>query len=179
MHTDKRITKILFDKETIQNRIIEIAKWVDENYKDKQLVFIAILKGASVFLMDLIKHIKTDHVIDFIIAKSYYGGVKSSGSVKIIADIDYDIADKDVILVDDILDSGITTFEIQKHLLVKKPNSVKIMTLFNKQPKRQFDISADIVGFEVPDAFLVGYGLDYEDKYRNWPFVAIFDPEKK
>ncbi|AJR12417.1 hypoxanthine-guanine phosphoribosyltransferases [Mesomycoplasma dispar] len=177
--THKSITKILYNNEQIKTRINEIAEWINLNYADSKLiVFIGVLKGSLIFLTELIQKVKIDCMIDFVIAKSYFGGTESTGELKIITDIDTIIENKDVILVDDILDSGITLAKIRDYLKLRKPNSLKIITLFDKKSKRKYNIEADISGFEVPDAFLVGYGLDYQDKYRNWPFVAIFDPNK-
>lgn len=181
MEKDYRIQKILFKKEEIESRIAEIAKWIETTYENSdEIVIIGVLKGAAVFLMELIKHInKIDVNIDFIIAKSYFGGSQSSGSLKIITDIDTDIKGKDVILLDDILDSGITLAKIRDHLLLKKPNSLKLIPLFNKKVEREHDVQIDYYGIEVPNQFLVGYGLDFDDKFRNWPFVAVFDPNAK
>ncbi|MHA0297824.1 hypoxanthine phosphoribosyltransferase [Mesomycoplasma ovipneumoniae] len=177
---NKHIVKILFDNKQIKTRIDDIAKWINLNYKNSQeIVFVAVLKGSLIFLTDLIQQIEIDSMVDCIIAKSYFGGTQSGGELKVITDIDLKIENKDVILIDDIFDSGITLTKISEHLKLKKPKSLKIITLFYKREKRKTDIEPDYFGFEVPDAFLVGYGLDYQEKYRNWPFVAIFDPNKK
>ncbi|AJC49891.1 hypoxanthine phosphoribosyltransferase [Mesomycoplasma flocculare] len=179
MISNSCITKILYNREEIKFRIAEIAEWINRNYANsKEIVFIGVLKGSLIFLTELIQKVKIDSMIDFVIAKSYFGGTESTGELKIITDIDIKIENKDVILVDDILDSGITLAKIRDHLKLKSPKSLKVITLFDKKSKRKYDIDADVSGFEVPDAFLVGYGLDYQDKYRNWPFVAIFDPNK-
>lgn len=177
---NKHISQILYNRDQIKARIAEIGKWINETYKDSnEIVFIGVLKGSLIFLTELIQSVDVDSMVDFVIAKSYFGGSESTGELKVITDIDIQIQNKDVILIDDILDSGITLSKIRDHLKLKNPKSLRVITLFDKKVKRKYDIQADVSGFVVPDAFLVGYGLDYQDKYRNWPFVAIFDPKKK
>ncbi|AAZ53636.1 hypoxanthine phosphoribosyltransferase [Mesomycoplasma hyopneumoniae] len=176
---NKHISQILYNRDQIKARIVEIGKWINETYKDSnEIVFIGVLKGSLIFLTELIQSVDVDSMVDFVIAKSYFGGSESTGELKVITDIDIQIQNKDVILIDDILDSGITLSKIRDHLKLKNPKSLRVITLFDKKVKRKYDIQADVSGFVVPDAFLVGYGLDYQDKYRNWPFVAIFDPNK-
>ncbi|MBG0730983.1 hypoxanthine phosphoribosyltransferase [Mycoplasma sp. 'Moose RK'] len=175
----KHITKVLYTQQEIEEKISEIAEWINFNYKSSDtIIFVGVLKGSLMFIAELIKKIKIDCIVDFVIAKSYFGGTESTGQLKIITDIDTEIKNKDVILLDDILDSGITLAKIRDHLMLKEPKSLRVVTLFDKKSKRKYNIEADFSGFVVPDVFLVGFGLDYQDKYRNWPFVVIFDPEK-
>ena len=173
---DKRFIKILFTQEQIEKKVSELAKWVNKTYKNsKDLIVIGLLKGSIPFLAQLIKEIRVDHAIDFIVASSYSGGTHSSGNVKIVMDLATDIENKDVLIVEDIIDSGITLFKVKNNLLTRKPKSLKIMTLLDKPIRRKADVKADIYGFEVPDEFLAGYGLDVNEKLRNLPYIGIFD----
>lgn len=173
---DKRVKEVIFSAEEIKNKIIELAQWVNENYKTSEnLVIVGLLKGSLPFLAELIKYINIDHVIDFIVASSYFGKTKSSGNIKIVMDLNFDIYQKDVLIVEDIIDSGITLDWIKRNLLERKPKSLKIMTLLDKPYKRKVDLNADIFGFQAPDEFLVGFGLDVKEKLRNLPYIGIFD----
>lgn len=173
---DKRVKEVIFSAEEIKNKIIELAQWVNENYKiSENLVIVGLLKGSLPFLAELIKYINIDHVIDFIVASSYFGKTKSSGNIKIVMDLNFDIYQKDVLIVEDIIDSGITLDRIKRNLLERKPKSLKIMTLLDKPYKRKVDLNADIFGFQAPDEFLVGFGLDVKEKLRNLPYIGIFD----
>lgn len=173
---DKRVKEVIFSAEEIKNKIIELAQWVNENYKTSEnLVIVGLLKGSLPFLAELIKYINIDHVIDFIVASSYFGKTKSSGNIKIVMDLNFDIYQKDVLIVEDIIDSGITLDRIKRNLLERKPKSLKIMTLLDKPYKRKVDLNADIFGFQAPDEFLVGFGLDVKEKLRNLPYIGIFD----
>lgn len=173
---DKRITKVLFTQKQIEKRIKELSKWVNENYKNSNnLVLIGLLKGSIPFLAQLIKYINVDHILDFIVTSSYSGAMQSSGNIKIIMDLASNIENKDVLIVEDIIDSGITLEKVKNNLLSRNPSSLKIMTLLDKPSKRKADIKPDIFGFIVPDEFLVGFGLDVKEKLRNLPYIGIFD----
>lgn len=176
MEIDKRIKEVVFSAEEIKNKIIELSHWVNETYKTSDnLVIVGLLKGSLPFLAELIKHLNVDHVIDFIVASSYFGKTKSSGNIKIVMDLNYDIYQKDILIIEDIIDSGITLDRIKTNLLERKPRSLKIMTLLDKPYKRKVDLNADVYGFQAPDEFLVGFGLDVKEKLRNLPYVGIFD----
>lgn len=178
MKKDYRIDKILFSQEFIEEKIRECADWVNENYKNSQnLILVGLLKGSVPFLAQLIKSVEVDHQIDFMTASSYAGSHASSGSVKIIMDLSQDIQDKDVLIVEDIIDSGITLNKIKELLLARSPKSLKILTLMNKEFKRKTNLKADFYGFDVPDAFLVGFGLDYQEKFRNLPYIGVLNEQ--
>ncbi|UUD36465.1 hypoxanthine phosphoribosyltransferase [Mycoplasmopsis citelli] len=178
MNKDPRILKILFDQEYINAHIKKCAQWVNDTFKDSSsLILVGLLKGSVPFLAQLIKDVNVDHQIDFLIASSYNGSHASSGSVKIIMDLSEDIENKDVLIVEDIIDSGITLEKIKSLLLARNPKSFRILTLMNKPHNRKVNLEADYYGFTVPDEFLVGFGLDYQEKLRNLPYIGIFDPK--
>ncbi|VEU75371.1 hypoxanthine-guanine phosphoribosyltransferases [Mycoplasmopsis maculosa] len=173
---DIRIKEVLYDKETLESKIKELANWVNETYKNSEnLILVGLLKGSVPFLAQLIKDVKVDHSLDFMTASSYFGDNKSSGSVKIIMDLAQEIMDKDILIVEDIVDSGITLNKIKELLITRNPKSLKILTLLDKPSNRKVDLKVDKSGFIVPDAFLVGFGLDYKEKLRNLPYIGIFD----
>lgn len=165
--------KPLLTVNQIQDKVIELAGRISTDYAGKDLVVISILKGAFMFTSDLIRHIRVPLTIDFITAKSYQKD-KSTGDVKILCDIKEDVRGRDVLLVEDIIDSGITLNYIRERFLQMSPRSVKICGLLDKKERRIVDVPIDYRGFEIPDVFVVGYGLDYDNKYRNLPYVAIF-----
>ncbi|EIE39648.1 hypoxanthine phosphoribosyltransferase [Mycoplasmopsis canis UF31] len=176
MKKHKMIKEILYSQEFIEEKIKECANWVNETYKESnELVIVALLKGSIPFLAQLIKSVEVDHSIDFITASSYSGSHATSGSVKIIMDLAQDIENKDVLIVEDIIDSGITLAKIKDLLMSRKPNSFKILTLMDKPHNRKVTLKADYSGFLVADEFLVGFGLDYKEKLRNLPYIGIFD----
>ncbi len=173
---DERFTKILLTQAEIEKRIIELSTWVDETYSDsKDLVLIGLLKGSVPFLAQLIKTIKTEHTLDFMTISSYGGEVSNSGNIKIIMDLITDIRNKDVLIVEDIIDSGRSLEKIKENLILRNPKSLKIVTLLDKPANRKSQIQADISGFVVPDEFLVGFGLDVKEKMRNIPFIGVFN----
>ncbi|WP_406615130.1 hypoxanthine phosphoribosyltransferase [Mycoplasmopsis hyopharyngis] len=173
------IKKVVFPQEVIEAKILELAKWVNETYKDsKDLVLVGLLKGSIPFLAQLIKNINVDHSLDFMTTSSYQGATLSSGSVKIIMDLAQDIKNKDILIVEDIIDSGITLSKIKNLLLTRKPNSLRILTLMDKPSGRKVELVADKFGLIAPDEFLVGFGLDYNEKLRNLPYIGVFDEEK-
>ncbi|MGL5732926.1 MAG: hypoxanthine phosphoribosyltransferase [Metamycoplasmataceae bacterium] len=173
---DKRFTKILFTQEQIEKRIVELSSWIDETYNgSKDLILIGLLKGSIPFLAQLIKTVKTEHTLDFMTVSSYGGNVKNSGNIKIIMDLITDIRDKDVLIVEDIIDSGKSLEKIKENLESRHPKSLRIITLLDKPANRKVKIEADISGFIVPDEFLVGFGLDVKEKMRNIPFIGVFN----
>lgn len=174
MHED--IERVLLSKEEIENKVTEIGAQITADYEGKYPVFVGILKGCFVFMADLLRHVDVTCTMDFM-AVSSYSGTKTTGAVKINKDLQHDIKGRHVILVEDILDSGITLNYIKNYLSVREPASIKIATLLDKPARRQADIKADYACFDVPDAFVVGYGLDYNEKYRNLPYIGILKPE--
>ena len=170
------ILKVLLSEDDIAARVAEIGAQISRDYAGKRLVMVSVLKGSVVFMADLMRAVTVPAEIDFMSVSSYGSGVKTSGVVKIIKDLDNDLAGMDLLLVEDILDSGMTLEYIKKLLLGRNPNSIKICTLLDKPERRKADVAADYKGFEVPDEFVVGYGLDYAEKYRNLPYIGVLKP---
>ncbi|MFQ5455555.1 MAG: hypoxanthine phosphoribosyltransferase [Nitrospirota bacterium] len=171
---DRIYGKPIITKEEIQKRVKELGRKIAMDYRAKDLLLICVLKGAFIFFSDLSRAIRLPLRTDFIIASSYKK-TKSSGKVSIIADISEDINGQDVLLVDDIVDSGLTLDYLTKYILTKGPRSLKACILLDKSERRQTDITIDYTGFNIPNKFVVGYGLDYQNKYRNLPYIAVLD----
>ncbi|MEG1862777.1 MAG: hypoxanthine phosphoribosyltransferase [Oscillospiraceae bacterium] len=171
------IKSVLISKEEIENITHELGKKITEDYKDKNLFLITVLKGAVIFLSDLMRAIDCHCEVDFMVVSSYGAGIKSSGNVKIVKDVDIPLEDKDVLIVEDILDSGLTLNFIMDMLEKRNPRRMEICTLLDKPSRRACGVKAKYIGCEVPDEFVVGYGLDYDEKYRNLPFIGILKPE--
>lgn len=167
---------ILISKEEIQNRISEIAKQLDEEYKDRNPLMVCILKGAVIFFADLTRAMTIPLAIDFMSLSSYGAGTRSSGEVRMIKDLDGKIEGRDIIIVEDIMDSGYTLTYLKKVLSSRMPRSIKICCLLDKPSRREVDIQPDYVCFEVENQFVVGYGLDYDQKYRNLPEIGVLKP---
>jgi hypoxanthine phosphoribosyltransferase len=172
-----RIGKTLIAEADIQRRVGELGEQISRDYEGKTPVLVSVLKGGIIFLADLVRELKMLHEIDFMSVSSYNGGTDSSGVVRILQDLSINIEGEDVIIVEDIVDSGLTLDYIRNILLARHPRSLKICTLLDKKPKRKIEVPIDYVGFEIPDAFVIGYGLDYEQKYRNLPYIAIMHVE--
>ena len=158
------VLKVLLSEEEIKNKVQELGRVITEEYRGKNLLLVTVLKGAVVFLADLMRAIDTPAEIDFMVVSSYGSGVKSSGVVKIVKDLDVPLKDRHILIVEDILDSGLTLSYIKGILQDRGPASIRIVTLLDKPARRKADIKADYVGFEVPDDFVIGYGLDYDEK---------------
>ncbi len=169
--------KVLLSAEEIQEKVKELGAQISKDYEGKNLMLISILKGSIVFMSDLMRAITIHCKIDFMAVSSYGSSTKTSGVVRILKDLDIPLENYDVLIVEDILDSGMTLDYITKILNERHPNSIKICTLLDKPARRKIDIKADYVGFLVPDEFVVGYGLDYDERYRNVPFVGVLRPE--
>ncbi len=167
------IEKILLSEEQISSIVKKLGAQITEDFKDKDLLLVGILKGSVIFMADLMRCIDTPCNIDFMAVSSYGDGTKSSGVVRINKDLDKPIEGKDVLIIEDILDSGRTLSYIREILAARKPNSIKICTLFDKPERREADIYADYIGSLVPNEFIVGYGLDYSEYYRNLPFIGV------
>ena len=170
------IKEVLIDQETLQKRVKELGRQISEDYRGKNLVLVSVLKGSVVFMADLMRAIDIPVRIDFMAVSSYGRGAKTSGIVKIIKDLDASIQGADVLIVEDILDSGMTLSYLKELLLRRLPNSMRIVALLDKPARHQVDINIDYTGFVVPDEFVVGYGLDYDERYRNLPFVGVLTP---
>ncbi len=174
MHKD--CERVLFTQEQIHEMVCSLAKRINEDYKDKNLILIGLLKGSIMFMSDLMKEITVDCKIDFICASSYGSGSTSSGRVNIVKDVSQPLDGLDVLIVEDIIDSGNTLNFITKYFKAKNAESVKICTLLSKPDRRVVDIPVDYIGVEVPDEFVVGYGLDFDENYRNLPYIGILKP---
>ena len=166
--------EIIINEKQIKERISELGRQITRDYRNRDLVVIGILKGSLLFFADLIRSIQLPLLTDFLSVSSYNGNLNSSGSVQIVNDITLPVKDRDILLVEDIIDTGATSKLIIEHLLNKNPVTLKICTLLNKKSARitGYDINIDYSGFDVPDKFLIGYGLDYQEKYRNLPYIA-------
>ena len=165
---------ILINEEKLQKRIKEIAKEIEKEYEGKQIVFLGVLKGSVPFLWELAKNIKNDIRFEFIEVSSYQG-TESTGKIKINKDITESITGKDIIIVEDIVDTGRTLTFLKQYILEKNPNSLKIAALLSKPSRRVIEIDVDHIGFEIEDKFVVGFGLDYDQKYRNLPYVGYIE----
>ncbi|MBE6790792.1 MAG: hypoxanthine phosphoribosyltransferase [Ruminococcaceae bacterium] len=172
------ISKVLYSEEHIAEIVKELGTKISEDYKDKNLLMVSVLKGSVVFMSDLMRAVTIPCEIDFMAVSSYGDKTKSSGTVRILKDLDRDISGYDVLLVEDILDSGKTLNYLMDVLYARNPASIRICTLFDKPDRREVDIYADYKGLLVPDEFIVGYGLDFAEKYRNLPYIGVLKEEK-
>jgi hypoxanthine phosphoribosyltransferase len=169
----KDIDRILLSKEELDEAVKRLGRQISEDYRERNLLLVSVLKGSVVFMADLMRAIDIPCRIDFMCVSSYGSGTKTSGTVRILKDLDIDIEGYDLLLVEDILDSGKTLSYITEILLARNPKSIRICTLLDKPDRRQVDLTAEYTGYTIPDEFVVGYGLDYDEKYRNLPFVGV------
>ncbi|MEQ8173903.1 MAG: hypoxanthine phosphoribosyltransferase [Syntrophomonadaceae bacterium] len=168
--------EVLFDREELKNKVAELGSKITEEYRGREVLVVGILKGAFIFMADLIREIQIPLEIDFMDVSSYGISTSSSGEVRIIKDLENSIQDKDVLIVEDIIDTGLTLKYITEILKTRNPRSVKVCCMLDKPSRRKTDIQADYVGFTIPDRFVVGYGLDYAEQYRNYPAVCVLKP---
>ena len=173
----KNIDKILITRDQISQKIDELAGRISKDYKDKNLLMIGVLKGSVVFMSDLMRALDINCKIDFMAVSSYGSGTKSSGNLSIQMDLRKDVEGFDVLIAEDILDSGVTLSKVRELIISRHPASLKIVTLLDKPSRRTVNIDVDYTGFEVPDEFVVGYGLDFNEDYRNLPFIGVLKPE--
>ena len=171
------IKEVLIDEITLKNKVHELGVQITKDYKGKNLLIVCVLKGAVMFVSDLVKQIKLPLEMDFMAVSSYGNSTKSSGVVRILKDLDKDIKGKDLLIVEDIIDSGLTLAYLVDNLKSRDPNSIEICTLLNKKEGRKTDIDVKYLGFDIPDEFVIGYGLDYAEKYRNIPYISILKEE--
>ncbi|MDD6794703.1 MAG: hypoxanthine phosphoribosyltransferase [Clostridiaceae bacterium] len=171
------VKEVLFSEEQIAKKVAELGAQISKDYKGKDLLLVGVLKGSVVFAAELLKEITIHCQIDFMAVSSYGASTESSGVVRILKDLDYCVEGKDILIVEDIVDSGTTLAYLLDYLKAKKVNSVKIAALLNKPARRKIEIPVEYIGFDVPDAFIVGYGIDYAERYRNLPFIGILKPE--
>ncbi|MGL5328683.1 MAG: hypoxanthine phosphoribosyltransferase [Peptostreptococcaceae bacterium] len=170
-----KITGVMFSEEEIKAKVYEIAKKIEEDYRGEEVLIVGILKGASVFVADLIRNIDLDVDMDFMSVSSYGNSTESSGTVKIIKDLDVDIEGRNVLIVEDIIDSGLTLSNLVAALETRNPKSLRLCTLLDKPQRRSANMHVDYVGFVIEDKFIVGYGIDYAEKYRNLPYIGIVE----
>lgn len=173
----KDLEKVLLDEETIKGKTMELGLQISRDYEGKELVLIGVLKGSVMFMSDLMKSISIHCYMDFMAVSSYGSATETSGVVRILKDLDYPIEGKDILIVEDIIDSGVTLKYLLEYLRARKPASIEIACLLNKPERRRVEIEVKYQGFEVPDFFLVGYGLDYAERYRNLPCIGILKEE--
>lgn len=173
------LKEILINEETIVKRVKELGDQISKDYNEngRKLLVVGILKGSVIFASELIKNITIPCQIDFMAVSSYGDSSETSGVVRILKDLDYNVEDSDIIIVEDIIDSGITLDYLLKYFKARNVHSIEIATLLTKPARRKVDINVKYLGFEVPDEFIVGYGLDYAEKYRNLPFVGVLKEE--
>lgn len=167
------IESVLISEEQLKAKVSELGKQISKDYQGKDLLLVSILKGACVFLSDLMRAVDIPLAIDFMCVSSYGKGTTTQGRAKIIKDLDVDIAGKDVLIVEDILDSGVTLSHVMEILRSRGPASLKLCSLLEKPERHRVEVPLDYVGFVVPDEFVVGYGLDYAERYRNLPYVGV------
>jgi hypoxanthine phosphoribosyltransferase len=167
------IAEVMLSEEEIKSKVKELGKRIEADYKGEEVIVVGILNGAFIFIADLIRNIDLDVRMDFMRVSSYGNSTISSNTVKIIKDLDVDIKGKHVLIVEDIIDTGITLTNLVKALKTREPKSLKLCTLIDKPERRKSDIKVDYVGFTIEDKFIVGYGLDFAEQYRNLPYIAI------
>ena len=169
--------EVLYSREQIAKRVVEIGEQITRDLNGDKLVMVGVLKGAAPFLADLARAVDADATFDFVAVSSYGNGQRSSGAVKMIKDLDHPIEGKNVLIVEDILDTGLTLSYLRKLFLQQKPKSLRIATLLDKPSRRLEQIEADYVGFSIPNLFVIGYGMDYAERYRNLPDICLMSPE--
>ncbi|MDU4651946.1 hypoxanthine phosphoribosyltransferase [Sneathia sanguinegens] len=165
------VVELISEKE-IAERIEELGKKISEDFKDEELILVALLRGSALFLADISRKITSNCRIDFMCVSSYGNSMETSGNINIKKDLDEDICNKNVLIIEDIIDTGTTLYKIKEFLLQRKPKSLKICTLLDKPSRRVHDVKIDYVGFTIPDVFIVGYGIDYAQQYRTLPYLA-------
>jgi hypoxanthine phosphoribosyltransferase len=174
---DDDIEEILVDQAQIQARVQALGETISREYQGRDLLLVSVLKGSIVFMADLIRAISIPHEIDFMATSSYGSGMSSSGVVRILKDLNHSIEGRNIVIVEDIIDSGHTLSYLLRILQERQPASIRILTLLDKPDRREVDVPVDWVGFSIPNAFVVGYGLDYNEIYRNLPYIGVLKPK--
>jgi hypoxanthine phosphoribosyltransferase len=169
------VGQVLIDEEALARRITELAEEVSTDYADRDLLLIGVLKGAVFFMADLMRQITVPCEVDFMAISSYGGSTDSSGVVRILKDLDINIRDRDVLVVEDIIDSGLTLQYLMRNLSSREPASLEVCALLTKPARREIEVPVRYVGFEIPNHFVIGYGLDYAERYRNLPYVGVLN----
>jgi hypoxanthine phosphoribosyltransferase len=174
---ERDIGEVLIDEQRIAAKVGEMAETISRDYADKDPVLVAVLNGAVVFLSDLMRRLRIPVTIDFVKWSSYGDSTRSSGVVRILKDLDESVEGRHVLVVEDIIDTGLTLHYLLENLRSRSPASVKVVALLDKPSRRRVEIRADYLGFEIPDAFVVGYGLDYARRYRHLPYIGVLKPD--
>jgi hypoxanthine phosphoribosyltransferase len=171
------VTEVLIDSDALLGRITELGEEISRDYEGRDLLLVGVLKGAVFFMADLMRELTVPCEIDFMAISSYGAATDSSGVVRILKDLDLNIAGRDVLVVEDIIDSGLTLSYLMRNLKARKPASLEICALLTKPERREIDVPVRYVGFEIPNKFVIGYGLDFAERYRNLPYVGVLNPE--
>lgn len=171
MHKD--IESIVYSEQDLDQRIKALGKEITEAYKGEKIIVVGVMKGANMFVADLIRQLDLDIILDFIVVSSYGASTETTGVIRLLKDLDENIDSEHVLIVEDIIDSGLTLDYLVNNFETRHPKSIKICTLLNKVERRKVNIPVDFIGFQVPDEFIVGYGIDYAERYRNLPYVGI------
>jgi hypoxanthine phosphoribosyltransferase len=171
------VQEVLIDEETLQNRIGELGAEITQDYRDRDLILVGVLKGAIFFMADLMRRLDLPCEVDFMAISSYGAGVDSSGVVRILKDLDVSIEDRNVLIVEDIVDSGLTLSYLLRNLEARHPASLEVCALLTKPERRENDVDCRYIGFEIPNRFVIGYGLDFAERYRNLPYIGVLRDE--
>jgi hypoxanthine phosphoribosyltransferase len=171
------VAEVLIDADALQGRIAELGTEISADYDGRDLLLVGVLKGAVFFMADLMRQLTVPCEIDFMAISSYGAATDSSGVVRILKDLDANIADRDVLVVEDIIDSGLTLSYLMRTLRARRPTSLEICTLLTKPDRREIDVPVRYVGFDIPNRFVIGYGLDFAERYRNLPYIGVLSPE--
>ena len=174
---ERAVSEVLIDEERLRGRIAELGEEVSHDYAGRDLLLVGVLKGAVFFMADLMRHLTVTCEIDFMAISSYGAATDSSGVVRILKDLDINIAGREVLVVEDIIDSGLTLSYLMRNLEAREPASLEICALLTKPERREIDVPVRYVGFEIPNRFVIGYGLDFGERYRNLPYVGVLDPD--
>jgi len=173
---ERAVTEVLIDRDVLQRRIHELGEEISSDYAGRDLLLIGVLKGAVFFMADLMRNLTIPCEIDFMAISSYGDSTDSSGVVRILKDLDINIEGRDVLIVEDIIDSGLTLSYLMRNLEAREPASLEICALLTKPDRRETEVPVHYIGFEIPNRFVIGYGLDFAERYRNLPYVGILDP---
>ncbi len=174
---DQGVGEVLIEQGPLQQRIVELGAEISADYAGRDLLLVGVLKGAVFFMADLMRELTVPCEIDFMAISSYGAATDSSGVVRILKDLDINVAGRDVLVVEDIIDSGLTLSYLMRNLSARKPASLEVITLLTKPERREIDVPVRYVGFEIPNRFVIGYGLDFAERYRNLPYVAVLHPD--
>jgi hypoxanthine phosphoribosyltransferase len=174
---DEDVKEILYTEERIKERVKGLAREISRDYGDEEILAVGILKGAAIFCTDLVREINKPLIMNFMVLSSYGSATMSTGAVRILYDLEQDIAGKNVLIIEDIVDTGLTLHYLTKTLRSRNPKSLKVCCLLDKKERRKIEFTPDYIGFKVPDLFLIGYGLDYAEKYRNLKYIGVLKPE--